>query len=132
MYRLPFSPPRGVLTLLVLATLGTLVVSAQQGENAQLPVRQPAPDKDAVAKEKILNKMFKEELAKAKTDPQAARELSELLLREAKQTNEDSPLRYIALIYARDLAAQAGDTSGALAAIEELAKHYTVDTLAMK
>src|SRR2546430_14978582 len=84
MHRVSFSRPRGLLMLLASATLGWLlsISSARPGENAQ-PTRQPEPDKGAVAKkEKLLHKMFKEELAKAKTDAQAARELADLLLRE--------------------------------------------------
>jgi WD40 repeat protein len=132
MKRLPFHHPRQLLVFLALTLAVLLLVSSStpgQGGKG----KQPEPDKAAVAKaEKILNKMFKDELAKAKTDAAVARELAEVLLREAKATNEDPPLRFIALHYARDLAAQAGDTATALAAIEELAKHYTVDTLAMK
>jgi WD40 repeat protein len=134
MPRLLFRLPRRPLFLTALVVLGASVFVApgslgQQGTLGQ----QPEPDKTVLAKkEKTLTTMFKEELAKAKTDPQASRDLADLLLREAKLTTEDPALRYIALIYARDLAAQAGDTAVALAAIEELAKSFTVDTLAMK
>jgi WD40 repeat protein len=126
--------------LTFMAVLGIMMLvcpgwSQQQEQQETQPpaARQPEPGKAVLAKkEKTLTTMFKEELAKAKTDQQAGRDLADLLLREAKQTHEDPALRYIALIYARDLAAQAGDTTVALAAIEELATHYTVDTLAMK
>jgi WD40 repeat protein len=124
-----------LLTTLALAVLGLIVVigpTLSQQETRQ-GGQQPLPDKAVLAKkEKTLTTMFKEELTKAKTDAQAGRDLADLLLREAKLTHEDPALRYIALIYARDLAAQAGDTAVALAAIEELAKYYTVDTLVMK
>jgi WD40 repeat protein len=104
-------------------------MSPGQGDKGKLP----EPDKAALTKsEAILNKMFKADLAKAKTDAAVARELAETLLNQAKQTPEDPPLRFVALLYSRDLAAQAGDTVTALAAIEELAKHYNVDTLGMK
>jgi WD domain, G-beta repeat len=91
------------------------------------------PDAAALAKaQKTLNKMFKDDLAKAKTEPAAARELADVLLREARQTSEDPPLRFAALVLARDLAAQAGDTTLALAAIDELSKHYVFEALVMK
>jgi WD40 repeat protein len=130
----PWLRPRRFLTLLALVAFVLLLAStASPGQPETQPVRQPPPDKAAIEKkEKILNKTFKDELAKAKTDSQAARDLADYLLGQARETNEDPPLRYIALIYARDLAAQGGDTATALAAIEELAKHFTVDTLPMK
>src|SRR5207249_6346018 len=81
MYRLPFSRPR-VLLLLAVAALGW-ILAATAGQPEPQPAKQPEPDKAAIAKkEKILNTMFKEELAKSKTDPRAARDLAEFLLRE--------------------------------------------------
>ncbi len=126
---------RQLIVLLALTSLPLAMVALAPGASSSQPdtPKLPQPDNTAVARaEKTLSKMFKDDLAKAKTDQAAARDLANTLLREARQTNEDPPLRFTALALARDLAAQTGDTSTALAAVEELAKHYIIDALAMK
>jgi hypothetical protein len=131
MKRLFFHGSRGLAWLLPLVGLG-LLLFAGTGQSQDGPKKLPEPDKELQAKKVInLQKMFKEELSK-KSDPVVARELADTLLREAKVTNDDAALRYVALVMARDLAASAGDTGTALAAIDEIAKHFTVDTLSMK
>src|SRR5262249_39837491 len=134
MKRQPFHGPRRLLALVSFLALALVVAAPAAGTGQGEKVdRQPQPDKAALDKsEKILNRMFKDDLAKAKADAAAARDRAEVVLREAKNTQEAPPLRFIALVYARDLAARAGDITTAMAAIEELAKHYTVDTLGMK
>jgi WD40 repeat protein len=129
------SLPRNFRWLLTTAAMFAFFVciTAAISQQPQGQERQPEPDKNAVAKkEATLKKMFKDDLAKAKNDTQAARDLAELLIREARQTTEDRALQYIALVYARDLAAQAGDTALALSAIQELTNNFTIDTLSMK
>ena len=66
----------------------------------------------------------KADLAKAKDDPEAAKELAATLLKQGRETKDEPALRFSALSMARDVAAAAGDFPGALEAIEEL--HMTL------
>src|SRR5262245_27928071 len=72
----------------------------------------PEPDKKAQAKaETLLRKVFQDDYQKAKSDPAAAATLADHLIKEAKQTNDDPALRFVALREARDLAASAGNVN---------------------
>jgi hypothetical protein len=129
---LPLGHPRRFLALLPLLAGFALLLLAPAGQSQDEIKKQPEPDKELQAKKQgILNKMFKEELSK-KAEPGVARQLAETLLSEAIKTKDDAALRFVALVMARDLAAEAGDTVTALAAIDEIAKYYTADSLAMK
>jgi WD40 repeat protein len=133
MKRLSLRMPRLLATVIPLVLLTVILAGTSARPAQQDQFKFNPPDSNALAKaNKTLGKMFKEDLATAKNDPAAARALAETLLREARQTNEDPPLRFAALALARDLAAQEADTGTALTAIEELAKHYVIDALAMK
>jgi WD40 repeat protein len=112
----------GALVLLPLALAG-------QGATGKAPVPAPA----ALAKgEALIRTLFREDYAKARADPAAARALATTLLREGRRTTEDVTLRYAALRQAHELAARAGDAATALEAAADLARGYSVDGLALK
>jgi outer membrane protein assembly factor BamB len=122
-----FDRCRAVLVLLV-AGLVVLSLPAQDTEK-----KVPAPDKTALAKaEALIKDLYKQELAKAKDNPDAGKELAATLLKQGRDTQDDPPLRFAALSMARDLAAASGDFPGAMEAITEIAQGYDINTAGMK
>jgi hypothetical protein len=118
---------RAVLALLV-AGLVVLSLPAEDTEK-----KEPAPSKAALAKaEALIKDLYKQELAKAKDDPDAGKELAATLLKQGRDTQDDPPLRFAALSMARDLAAASGDFPGAMEAIMEIAQGYDINTAGMK
>jgi hypothetical protein len=82
--------------------------------------------------EALVRDVFKQEYARALADRAARKELAATLLRQARQIREEPAVRFVALREARDLAARAGDTATAFAAITELGRDGAADVLAMK
>ncbi len=80
--------------------------------------------------EKLIRDLFKAEYAKAFPADKLA--LSNVLLRQAVDTNDDPVARFVFLREARDLAAEGGDVEAAYRAIALLMEGYAVDPLAMK
>jgi WD40 repeat protein/serine/threonine protein kinase len=79
--------------------------------------------------EGLIRKEFKAEFAKK---PAERGPLAHELLRKARETNDDPAGRFVLLREARDVAAQAGDASTALEAIDEIDRLYEVDALDMR
>jgi len=94
----------------------------------RLPVPEGAKVKEALG---LVREVFAEEYAAAKTGPQKAA-LAKKILQEGATGEHDPTSRYALLRVARDLAAIAGDAETALKAIDELARRYRVDAIAMK
>lgn len=87
--------------------------------------RQPIPSEPALAKaEALIQELYKDEFMKARKAPAESNRLAATLLQEGKDTHDLIAGRYLLLVHARDLAAQAGDAPTALAAIEELAQGF--------
>src|SRR5262245_33829757 len=123
--------PRRRYLLLLLAGLALILcqIAIAQDDGKRLP----EPDKAAQSRaDAVVRKLFQDDLDKAKTDAAAARTLAGILFKEGKATVDDAALRYVALSLARDLAVRAGDTTLALAILEELARQYVMDTLTVK
>ncbi len=95
------------------------------------PARLPEPDAAAqrTAEQKI-RQLFSDAYARRTADDRL--ELSRRLLREAHGTDDDPVARFVLLREAADLAAQAGDTETAAAAIDRMAAGYEVDAVALK
>jgi hypothetical protein len=101
------------------------------GEPRSEAKRIPVPDNEAQAKVlKVIKDLYKADYAKRK--PQEILELAAKLLQEAAETRDDPTARFVLLREARDLAAQAGNAATCLQAIDELAREYEIDALAMK
>jgi hypothetical protein len=84
------------------------------------------PNDDAIAKAtKLIKQTFAQEYGAAATLPQRAA-LAQRLLKEAIDTRDDTPARYVLLCEARDLAAKAADAPTACRAIDLLAQMYGV------
>jgi hypothetical protein len=93
--------------------------------------RAPVPDEATQAKAlKLIRDLYKDDYAKKK--PQDLLDLAAKLLQEAGETKDDPAARFVLLRESRDLAAQAGNAPACLEAIDELAKGYDIDALAMK
>jgi hypothetical protein len=108
-----------------------LVRAAPKDAPAAEVKRAPVPDEAGQAKAlKLIQDLYKADYAKKK--PQDLLELSAKLLQEAGETKDDPTARFVLLREARDLAAQAGSAPACLEAIDELAKEYDIDALAMK
>jgi hypothetical protein len=93
--------------------------------------RQPEPA--AVAQQeaaKRIRELYKAEYLKRVPADQLA--LAKKLIQDGLATPDDPAARYVFLREGRDLAAQAGDAATAMAAVDHLAKLYTVDAPALK
>ncbi|MCI0465087.1 MAG: WD40 repeat domain-containing protein [Gemmataceae bacterium] len=128
----PFSLP-GYVLLAGLAALASLSITGPQDAAQPASRRLPVPDASAQGRaEAIVRKLFKEDYARSEKDVSAARELATTLLKQAQGITDSTPLRFVALREARDLAARAGDVSLTFQAIAALAKEFALDGLAMK
>jgi DNA-binding beta-propeller fold protein YncE len=136
-------PPRRAPARLACLTAALVALAAVPWAPSQDPKEKPAqpeksertavPDKASLeTAQKLVERTFAEELAKARKDPAAAVSLASTLLSEAKQTKDDLSLRYAALLLARDLAAQGGAIDIALQAVDDLVKTYRVKGLPLK
>src|SRR5262245_60362977 len=118
---------RGLLVL-VLAGACAVPLPAQDAKD-----KLPAPAKADLAKaEELIKDIYKTEFKKADDDSAAAKELAASLLKQGRETNDDTALKFAALSLARDVAAKAGDHAAALEAIDELAAAFDVSTAGMK
>jgi WD40 repeat protein len=87
-------------------------------------------ESDQRAAERLLRELFRDEYARRMPADKA--DLAAKLLQKGLETTDDRAARYVALREARDLAAEGGDLTTALAALEELAKGYTIDLFEAK
>ncbi len=118
---------------IAVALLALACLSESLGMAQPPTARAAVPDRAAqVRAENAIRKIFKEEYARAERDPAAARELAAALLQQARDTTESPALRFVALREARDLAAGAGDITGAFQAVADLAREFAADPLLMK
>jgi hypothetical protein len=118
-----------------LFTLGILIGCARFGVGAEKSTAdEPArtatpfgvPDERACAEAlKLVRQTFSSDYATAQTLPTRSA-LAQRLLREAVETKDDKPARYVLLCEARDLAAKGGDAATACRAIDLLAGQYGV------
>jgi hypothetical protein len=94
--------------------------------------RAPVPESSAQAQaEALVRELFQDDLDRAKT-AEAKKALSEKLFEVARETNDDPAACYVVLTMARDLAVAVGDPGSFCPIIDELARRYEVDALAMK
>src|SRR5262249_51497819 len=84
------------------------------------------PGEEAISKAtRLIKQTFAQEYFSATTLPQRSA-LAQRLLKEAEDTPDDAPVRYVLLCEARDLGAKSADTVTACRAIELLAQLYGV------
>lgn len=100
------------------------------------PVALPALDSVPIASEqavawKLVNEIFADEIATAKT-PDAKAAVAKKMLVLAAKTQDDPVGRYVLLSHAGDLATQGADVETALAAVDEVAKQFQIDALKVK
>jgi hypothetical protein len=91
------------------------------------PVPGAAAQQDAV---KLIRDLFKADYAKR--TPADVQALAVKLLQQGRETKDDPVGQFVLLQQARELAVQAGDLATALAAVDEAAKAYDVDSLSLK
>jgi tRNA A-37 threonylcarbamoyl transferase component Bud32/tetratricopeptide (TPR) repeat protein len=91
------------------------------------PVPDPSAQRDA---EKLIHDAFKADYARKTPTDQVA--LAKKLQLEAAKPQKDLSVLYGLLTECRDVAAQAGDAATALAAVDEIDRHFAVDLVAMK
>lgn len=82
--------------------------------------------------ETLIRDVFKDEFAQIKTNKNAGKPLAQKLLEQSQRITEEKEVRYMALVLARDLSAEAGDHVTAFTAINELAKHHQVNVAMMR
>jgi hypothetical protein len=96
------------------------------------PEKQPIPDPAAQQNaQKLVQEVFGEELARAKSAPDRA-SLAGKMLHEAAVTNDNPASRYVLLTQALDMAAKAGDLKTAFAAIDEIDRGWNTDTIKLR
>jgi hypothetical protein len=116
--------PFKVLSALALVVLTVAPLVADED-------RAKVPDADAQAKSlAVIKDLFKEEFAKKK--PADMLELSDKLLKQALETKDDPASQYVLYREAVNLAAGAGETEKALAAVEEFAKAFQISAPELK
>jgi hypothetical protein len=123
--------PRPLAVLL--AGLAALPASAQLELAAPTPPSHRLPEPAAAAQQEVAKRirdLYKEEYARR--TPADLQALAQKLLKEGRATTDDADARYVLLREAKDLAAQAADTPTALAAVDLLARLYTVDATALR
>ena len=117
-------------------SLGQRTAGSQPaGDNAfvasghpRLPIPDAAAQKESLA---VIKDVYKADYDKAKTTPQKL-ELARKLLQQGEQTEGDPVGKFVLLRIARDSAAQAGDVSVTIQAIDKIVATYEVDPLEMK
>jgi serine/threonine protein kinase len=99
---------------------------------APVPVRKVAVPEAAELKdaEKVVREVYKADYAKK--SPADQQLLAQKLLDQGRGTTDDSRARYVLLREARDIAVTVGDLDLALTAIDELARSYELDIVALK
>ena len=92
----------------------------------------PIPDANALQEaRKLVNEVYGADISKAKT-PEEKAAVAKKLLQAGIDTKGDPAGRYVLLGMAADTAAEAGDAETAFAAVDELARMYTLDGLKLK
>lgn len=105
-----------------------VVVSAQVPADTKAPVPDEAAQSAALA---TIGEVYAPEYEKAKAPVQKI-ELAKTLLKVGQATRDDPASRYVLFRVARDLAAEQGDLSLALDAIDQLDDHFDIDKLQMQ
>jgi hypothetical protein len=115
--------------LATLGLLGLLAAGFAQEEGKRLP----APSKEDQAKaQELVQSLFKEDLAKAKDDKEAAKTLAATFLKEGEGTKDDPAARFVLYRQAAELAARSGDMDTALQALDNLSKDFVVNAAPLK
>lgn len=110
-----------------LLLIGTLLLTPLAQEGKKLPVPTAQEQKAA---EKLIREIFKDDYSKNSPSDKAA--LAAKLVRQASETKDDVPARYVLLRDARDLSAQSGDLRTLLLATEDLARDFDVPPYSFK
>jgi hypothetical protein len=116
------------------ALCGAIVLAATSAIHAALPSTRPAtqqilhvPDDPSQAKaERMVREVFAKEYAA--TELAARRALAARMLRQAMESGDDPPARFVLLREARDVAASAGDAATANRAIRVMAQFFAIDS----
>jgi hypothetical protein len=119
------------------ARVGSPVLPGAEIAPAASPSSSPVeklavPDAQARAKsEREIRELFRDEFRGARL-PANKSALCNKLIGLAAETTGDPAGRFVLCELARDLAVEAGDAPGIIAAIEEMGRHYGIDKLASK
>lgn len=115
---------------LVPLSIALLIVAgaalAGQGKRAGIPSKEA--QKDAMV---LIMDIFIDDFKKADTSDAKSR-LASTLYQQGKEVKDDLAVRYVCWREARDLAATAGDTSLAMAIIDDMSRIYDVEPLLLK
>lgn len=95
--------------------------------NDKLPIPDTAKQRDA---ENEIKRLFKDDLAKRA--PADRKALAEKLFQQGLDTRDDDTARFVLLAQAADVAAQVGEAALVLKTVDEQARLYATDPLALK
>jgi hypothetical protein len=115
-----------VYVLLVICLHSSTSFSQESAAKLTLP--------DATARDearKLIADVYKADYDKAKTSEQR-KALAKKLLKDGIETANDATGRFVLLQIAMDIAAQEGDAETALRVVDEIDRHYRIDSLAIK
>jgi hypothetical protein len=123
----PLLAPCGLCWLAAVAFGQT--ASAPGGLPAGALLQVPPAPQQAAARS-MVHRLFEKEFAK--TAPADRRVLAKTLLAQGRDTTDDAAARYVSLTDSADLASGAGDAATALAAIDEITRHFSVNALDLR
>jgi hypothetical protein len=104
-------------------------IAAEGAPPAAMPASVPEPAAQAEA-EKLVREVFKAEYARRAPADRLA--LARRLLRQGQEAGDDAAARFVLFREAAALAAEAGEPGVVLEAVEATARHFMVDSLALK
>jgi hypothetical protein len=120
-------PLKILFSQIMLVVVVSLPTFGQEGAS-----KSPVPDAAAMKKAMALvREVYQRDFTSAKT-PQDRLKLSQRMLKDAASLDAKGADAFVAMRVARDVAIQAGSIRQAGSAIDEIAKRYAVDAVAMK
>jgi hypothetical protein len=120
-----------MVALVTAGLLLSLTGRAQEGDPDKKKLPVPSAEDQAKA-EKVIKGIFKDEYKLAAKEAEAKVKLAAEFLKNAAETTEDAPARYVLLREAYDLAARGGDVPLAFAAAEEMERTFLINPLSVR
>ena len=120
---------KALLKITIVSLSLALVIFSGTAPAGQGAKRTAIPSKDAQKEAMVLvMDIFVDDYKKAETSDAKAR-LAATLYQQGKEVKDDAAVRYVCWREARDLAATAGDTSLAMAVIDDMSRVFELEPL---
>jgi hypothetical protein len=119
--------PRLLILFCLVPCLPAPPAPGQEATGARIPVPEAGKLRSSEAE---VREVFKEDYASQ--DPRHRKPFAQKLLKNALETNDDPPIRYVLLKETAGQAARAGDLATGLQALHELGRGFQVDVIPLK